>query len=95
MRRFAPISVTAGEYEINASGTTVVLATHDAGLVDALHTRVVTLSEGAVVRDSVVEAMTNALRDTGNPSSLHAAGRRARRAIEEAREQIAETLGVG
>ncbi|WP_106848145.1 cysteine desulfurase family protein [Blastococcus sp. Marseille-P5729] len=47
-----------------------------------------------VVRDSVIEVMAAALRETGNPSSLHAAGRRARRAIEEAREQIAETLGA-
>ena len=39
--------------EINASGTTIVLATHDAGLVDALHTRVIELREGAVSRDSV------------------------------------------
>lgn len=47
-----------------------------------------------VVRDSVVEAMARAMRETGNPSSLHAAGRRARRAVEEARERIAETLGA-
>ncbi len=39
--------------EINASGTTIVLATHDATLVDALHTRVIELQEGSIVRDSV------------------------------------------
>lgn len=32
--------------------------------------------------------------DFGNPSSIHAAGRRARAAIDEAREDVAEILGV-
>ena len=30
----------------------------------------------------------------GNPSSLHASGRRARRAVEEARERVAGVMGV-
>jgi cysteine desulfurase len=37
-----------------------------------------------------VAAMTEELGQLGNPSSLHNAGRRARRVVEEAREQIAE-----
>ncbi len=42
----------------------------------------------------VVAAMLPYLGDNfGNPSSLHATGRRARRAIEDAREQIAQTVG--
>ena len=41
----------------------------------------------------VVEAMLPHLTDVyGNPSSLHATGRRARRALEDAREEIAQTL---
>ncbi len=41
----------------------------------------------------VVEAMLPHLtEDYGNPSSLHATGRRARRALEDARERIALTL---
>jgi cysteine desulfurase len=32
--------------------------------------------------------------DGGNPSSLHAAGRRARKAVEDAREKVAAALGV-
>ncbi|WP_067461627.1 cysteine desulfurase family protein [Actinomadura macra] len=39
-----------------------------------------------------VEAMTAELRGLGNPSSLHAAGRRARRVVEESREIIAEAF---
>src|SRR5258707_2969776 len=39
-------------------------------------------------------AMTEELAQLGNPSSLHNAGRRARRVVEESREQIAETYGA-
>ncbi|MEV4334215.1 cysteine desulfurase family protein [Streptomyces sp. NPDC049597] len=41
-----------------------------------------------------VEAMTAHLAVTGNASALHAAGRRARRTVEEARETLAEALGA-
>src|SRR5262249_52044721 len=37
-----------------------------------------------------VAVMTEELARLGNPSSLHNAGRRARRVVEESREQIAE-----
>lgn len=40
-----------------------------------------------------IEAMTAQLTVTGNASALHAAGRRARRAVEEARETLADALG--
>jgi cysteine sulfinate desulfinase/cysteine desulfurase-like protein len=39
-------------------------------------------------------AMTEELAQIGNPSSLHNAGRRARRVVEESREQIAEAVGA-
>lgn len=41
---------------------------------------------------AAVEAMTAHLLDVGNPSSLHASGRHARRVVEESREQIAQAL---
>ncbi|MFI2237731.1 cysteine desulfurase family protein [Streptomyces chrestomyceticus] len=41
-----------------------------------------------------VQAMTAQLTVTGNASSLHAAGRRARRTVEEARESLASALGA-
>ncbi|MFD9882238.1 cysteine desulfurase family protein [Streptomyces alboflavus] len=41
-----------------------------------------------------ISAMTAQLAVTGNASSLHAAGRRARRTVEEAREALAESLGA-
>ncbi|MCB5166618.1 cysteine desulfurase [Streptomyces bambusae] len=40
------------------------------------------------------EAMTAQFAVTGNASSLHAAGRRARRTVEEAREALAEAVGA-
>ncbi|WP_343598792.1 cysteine desulfurase family protein [Mycobacterium sp.] len=41
-----------------------------------------------------IEAMTAALRTVGNASSLHTAGRAARRRMEESRELIADRLGA-
>ena len=38
--------------------------------------------------------MTEELAQLGNPSSLHNLGRRARRVVEESREQIAEACGA-
>ena len=41
---------------------------------------------------AAVDAMTAQLREVGNPSSLHASGRDARRVVEESRETIAQAL---
>ena len=38
---------------INREGTTVIMATHDAGIVDQMRKRVIELAEGHVVRDQV------------------------------------------
>ncbi|HYK68720.1 MAG TPA: cysteine desulfurase family protein [Streptosporangiaceae bacterium] len=43
---------------------------------------------------AAVAAMTAELAELGNASSLHNAGRRARRVVEESRELIAETYGA-
>lgn len=42
-----------------------------------------------------VAAMTELLGKPGNPSSLHASGRKARRQVEESRERVARALGCG
>ncbi len=39
-------------------------------------------------------AMSEHLQSLGNPSSLHASGRSARRVVEEARERVAQALGA-
>jgi cysteine desulfurase len=44
------------------------------------------------MRPAAVSAMTAHLLDVGNPSSLHASGRQARRIVEESRETIAQAL---
>jgi cysteine desulfurase len=41
----------------------------------------------------VADAVADAMRHSGNASSLHASGRAARRAVEESRERIAGALG--
>lgn len=43
---------------------------------------------------AAIEALTDELARTGNASSLHSAGRRARRVVEEAREMIGVCLGA-
>ena len=43
---------------------------------------------------AALAAMTAELAELGNPSSLHNAGRRARRVVEESRELIAEAYGA-
>lgn len=43
----------------------------------------------------VLAAMAEELGRVGNPSSLHTSGRRARRVVEESREQLAAAIGAG
>ena len=47
-----------------------------------------------LVRPEVQEAMAKALADNGNPSAVHAAGRRARARVETGRAQVAELVGA-
>ena len=47
-----------------------------------------------LVRPEVQEIIAAALADNGNPSAVHAAGRRARARIENARAQVAELVGA-
>jgi cysteine desulfurase len=46
------------------------------------------------MRPEAIAAVTTAMADLGNPSSLHGSGRRARRRVEESREQLADALGA-
>src|SRR5579862_5395114 len=46
------------------------------------------------MRPEAIAALTEELARLGNPSSLHSAGRRARRVVEESREVIAESFGA-
>ncbi len=49
---------------------------------------------GAPARPAVAEAVAAALTRGGNPSSVHGAGRAARRTVEDARESVAALLGA-
>jgi len=46
------------------------------------------------IRPGVIEAMVAVLGDAGNPSSVHAQGRAARRRVETARRQVADAIGL-
>lgn len=48
----------------------------------------------STLRPGARAAMVSALAIGGNPSSVHAGGRRAKAALEDAREQVAEALGA-
>jgi cysteine desulfurase len=48
----------------------------------------------APVRPEVIEAMAAALGRTGNPSSVHGAGRKARAVLEESRAAVAALVGA-
>ena len=48
----------------------------------------------ALVRPEVLAVMAEALADNGNPSAVHAAGRRARARVETARARVAELVGA-
>ncbi|WP_436641932.1 cysteine desulfurase family protein [Microbaculum sp. FT89] len=48
----------------------------------------------APVRPEVIEAVTQAMRVTGNPSSVHSAGRAARKLVEDARREVAALVGA-
>lgn len=46
----------------------------------------------APIRAEVIELVTDVMREGGNPSSVHASGRRARGRVETARKQIADLV---
>lgn len=60
------------------------------------HSRSVYLDHAATtpMRPEAIEAMVAAMADVGNASSLHTAGRAARRRLEESRESLAARLGA-
>jgi cysteine desulfurase len=46
------------------------------------------------MRPEAIAAVTAAMAEVGNPSSLHTSGRRARRRVEESRERLAAAVGA-
>lgn len=62
-----------------------------------MNSRLVYMDHGATtpLREEALEAMLPFLKDHyGNPSSIHAQGRKVRQAVEEAREKTARVLGA-
>lgn len=81
---------------INAGGTTVVMATHEAGFVDQMQRRVIELDEGVMVRDEV----GGGYGDTSNIPRLQpetvpgAATAAALTAVQEVQRQVASAAPV-
>ena len=61
--------------EINARGTTVVVATHDRELIRRVGRRAVTLDHGRIVEVGLMRALRYALRRSASPASGAAASR--------------------
>src|SRR5215469_9403520 len=91
-----PDPVSGGPTTVSAGPATPHSAS--AGPATPPHTpdRLVYLDHAATapMLPEAVAAMTEELAHLGNPSSLHNAGRRARRVVEESREQIAEAFSA-
>ena len=48
----------------------------------------------APMLNSSIDAMVESMKLIGNPSSIHSSGRRAKNAIEDSRELVAETIDI-
>jgi cell division transport system ATP-binding protein len=75
---------------INASGTTVIMATHEAGIVDKMKRRVIELSAGQIVRDERQGGYATAAIPMVLPPGERAASRSSRMPITS--EEPAEPL---
>lgn len=67
---------------INRNGTTVVMATHDAGIVNQMRMRVVEIARGEVIRDEVsgeYSTHESVLPESDSPTLSHPPSRRSRR----------------
>lgn len=56
--------------DINRSGTTVIVCTHDANMVDRMKKRVIEIENGLVVRDKEDSAYSDAINDTASDSDF-------------------------
>jgi cell division transport system ATP-binding protein len=81
---------------INANGTTVVMATHEAAIVDKMQRRVIELVEGGIVRDETHGGYgtTAVIPELGPRKERGADAEKAKRAVEEAARETPTTRSV-
>lgn len=77
---------------INAGGTTVVMATHEAGFVDQMQRRVIELHDGVIVRDESQGGYgdTSAIQRLAPEPEVGAAAVAAKTAVTQLQREIAE-----
>ena len=63
--------------KISQSGTTIVMATHDVGIVDRLKRRVIELKHGVIVRDDKKSGYETALPNTDQVQTIEPSGEQA------------------
>jgi cell division transport system ATP-binding protein len=81
---------------INANGTTVVMATHEAAIVDKMQRRVIELVEGSIVRDETSGGYgtTAVIPELGPRKVRGVEAEKAKRAVEEAARETPTTQSV-
>ncbi|PSL39858.1 cell division transport system ATP-binding protein [Labedella gwakjiensis] len=81
---------------INANGTTVVMATHEAAIVDKMQRRVIELVEGGIVRDETHGGYgtTAVIPELGPRKERGVDAEKAKRAVEEAARETPTTQSV-
>ncbi|TFC81172.1 cell division ATP-binding protein FtsE [Cryobacterium cheniae] len=75
---------------INAGGTTVIMATHEAGIVDQMQRRVIELVGGRIVRDERQGGYATA----AIPTTTAGTGRRSARGVPSGTSSVAPTAAV-
>ena len=63
--------------KISQSGTTIVMATHDVGIVNRLKRRVIELKHGVIVRDDKKSGYETALPNTDQVQTIEPSGEQA------------------
>jgi cell division transport system ATP-binding protein len=81
---------------INANGTTVTMATHEAAIVDKMQRRVIELVEGSIVRDETSGGYgtTAVIPELGPRKVRGVEAEKAKRAVEEAARETPTTQSV-
>jgi len=83
--------------QINESGTTIIMATHEAAIVDRMRRRVIELSEGRLVRDEVSGGYgdSSAVQRIRMQTEKGASSTAALSAVQQAQREVDDLLETG
>lgn len=83
--------------QINEGGTTIVMATHEAAIVDRMRRRVIELSEGVLMRDEVSGGYgdSSAVQRIRTKTEKGASSAAALTEVQQAQREVADQLSTG